>query len=169
MVRPMLQERLAADPGRAIDDVAREEGVTARAVIEALPEAMRYFGEGGFFADAMEAIGRWGEVTLVLHATDGNRQAVGPVPEARIARGLYNLSSRLGSAGAVQSEICAGIAFVERPVSGQPSASVVFLDAAGAIMFEVHVAHDAQGALQKEQHAAFRALREAIVAEHIDD
>ena len=31
-----------------------------RAVLEALPEGMRHFGDGGFFADTMKAIARWG-------------------------------------------------------------------------------------------------------------
>jgi len=166
---PTLQERLAADPGIAIETIAAEEGVTARAVLEALPQGMRYFGEGGFFADAMKAIARWGDVTLVVHTSEGLLEITGPVPEGKLGRGHFNLSSRLGLHGLVRADRCGGIAFVERPYMGKASAFVAFLDADGGITFRVFVGRDAEGALQKDQLAAFRALREAVVAEHIDD
>ena len=164
-----LQARLAADPGAVIETVAAEEGVTARAVIDALPEPMRYFGEGSFFADAMRAIARWGDVTLVVPTAEGILEVTGPVPEGKVARGHFNLSSRIGRHGQMRSELCGGMAFVERPFLGQASAFVAFLNVEGGIMFEVFVGRDADGGLHKEQLAAFRALREAVVAEHIDD
>jgi putative heme utilization carrier protein HutX len=169
MAVPSLRERLAADPGADIETVAAEEGVTARAVIESLPEPMRYFGDSAFFADAMKAIARWGDVTLIVHTADGIFEVTGPVPEGKIARGYFNLSSRIGLHGHIRSERCGGIAFVERPVMGKPSACVAFLNVEGGIIFKVFVGRDADDALQKEQLAAFKALREAIVAEHIDD
>jgi putative heme iron utilization protein len=46
---------------------------------------------------------------------------------------------------------------------------VVFLDPDGGILFEVFVARRPDGTLHREQLAAFKALREAVVAEHIDD
>jgi putative heme utilization carrier protein HutX len=166
---PTLKERLAADPGGAVEAIAAEEGLPARAVLEALPEGICHIGDGGFFADAMKAIARWGDVTLSVHTPDGVVETTGTVPEARLARGHFNLSSRLGPRGRIRAERCGGIAFVERAVMGQATAFVAFLDADGGIMFKVSVGRDAQGALQKEQLAAFRALREAVVAEHIDD
>jgi putative heme utilization carrier protein HutX len=169
MARVRLRERLAANPGAVIVTMAAEEGISARAVIEALPEAMRHFGDGGFFADAIKAISRWGDVTLVVYTADGPVEVTGPVPEEKIARGTFNLSSRIGPHDHIRPERCGGIAFVERPFIGAPSAFVAFLDVDGGIMFEVFVGRDAAGALRTEQLAAFRALREAVVAEHIDD
>lgn len=166
---PTLRERLAADPGAVIETVAAEEGVTPRAVIEALPEGMRYFAEGAFFADAMRAIARWGDVTLIIHTADGIFEITGPVPEGKITSGFFNLSARTGLHGHLRNERCGGIAFVERPFMGKPTAFVAFLNVEGGIMFKVFVRRDATGALQKEQLAAFKALREAVVAEHIDD
>ncbi|MCW5718856.1 MAG: heme utilization cystosolic carrier protein HutX [Bauldia sp.] len=168
-MRPTLAERLAADPGAVIETVAAEEGVTARAVLEALPAGMRYFGEGGFFADAMAAIARWGDVTLIIHTPDGIFEITGCVPEGKITRGYFNLDARKGLHGHLRNGRCGGIAFVERPFMGKPSAFVAFLNVDGGIMFKVFVSRDATGALQKEQLAAFKALREAVVAEHIDD
>jgi len=166
---PTLQERLAADPGAVIETIAAEESVPVRAVLEALPEGMRHFGDGGFFADAMKAIARWGDVTLIVHTPDGVFEITGPVPEGKLARGYFNLSSRIGVHGQIRAERCGSIAFVERPFVGKPSAFVAFLDLDGGIMFMVSIGRDADGALHKEQLAAFRALREAVVAEHIDD
>jgi len=45
---------LAADPGAVVETVAKEHGVTARAVVEALPAAMRRFAPATAFADAMK-------------------------------------------------------------------------------------------------------------------
>ena len=41
--RPDLAGILAADPGAVIETVAKDHGVTAREVVEALPAAMRRF------------------------------------------------------------------------------------------------------------------------------
>ncbi|MCC6735856.1 MAG: heme utilization cystosolic carrier protein HutX [Bauldia sp.] len=169
MARTSLRERLAADPDAAIEAVAAEAGVSVRAVIEALPEGTRHFGDGGFFADAMKAISRWGDVPVAVHTADGVVEIAGPVPEGRLPGGAFNLSSRLGVHGHIRPERCGGIAFVERPSMGKASAFVAFLDVDGGIMFKVLVGRDAAGALQPEQLKAFRALREAVVAEHIDD
>jgi len=54
---------------RVVETVAKEHGVTARAVVEALPAAMRRFAPATAFADAMKDVATWGEVTLIVHTT----------------------------------------------------------------------------------------------------
>ncbi|MGV8840533.1 MAG: heme utilization cystosolic carrier protein HutX [Bauldia sp.] len=160
-----LRGRMASEPGAVIETIAAQEGVTPRAVIEALPEGMRRFGNGGFFADAMAAISRWGEVTLIVHTADGIFEITGAIPEGKVSRGYFNLMSRTGLHGHLRHDRCGGIAFVERPFMGKDSAFVAFLNVDGGIMFKVFVGRDAGGALQPEQLAAFQTLREAVVPE----
>jgi len=64
-----LKAYMAQNPGAVIEDVARERKVTPRAVIEALPAEMLRIGPGNAFAEAMQDIAQWGEVTLILHTT----------------------------------------------------------------------------------------------------
>ena len=164
-----LKKHMTENPGGVIEDVAREKNVTARAVIEALPDEMRSFAPGSAFVSAMQDIATWGEVTLIIHTEDGIFEVTEPVGGGEIGRGYYNIMKPKGMHGHLRHERCGGIAFVERPVMGKPSACVAFLNVEGGIMLKVFVGRDANGALQKEQLAAFKALREAIVAEHIDD
>jgi putative heme iron utilization protein len=78
--KPDLVAILAADPGAVIETVAREHGVTARGVVEALPAAMRHFGPASAFSDAMTDIATWGEVTLIVHTDDGIMEFTGTIP-----------------------------------------------------------------------------------------
>lgn len=66
-----LKKHMAENPGGVIEDVARERNVTARAVIEALPDEMRSFAPSSAFVPAMQDIATWGEVTLIIHTEDG--------------------------------------------------------------------------------------------------
>ncbi len=70
---------MAENPGAVIEDVAHAKNVTARAVIEALPDAMRSFAPGSSFVDAMQEIATWGEVTLIIHTADGIFEVTEPV------------------------------------------------------------------------------------------
>lgn len=158
-----LRTRLAEDPGAVIETVAREEGVTARIVLEALPEPMRQFTGGEFFVKVMEDVARWGDVTMIVHTDDGIFEFSGPVPAGKESRGTYNLGGRTGLHGHLRPERCHGIAFVERPFMGRPSAFVAFLNPEGGIMFKIFVGRTAKGDLRSEQLAAFRALAETVV------
>lgn len=158
-----LRARLADDPGAVIETVAREAGVTPREALEALPEAMRQFAGGEFFVKVMEDIARWGEVTTIVHTEDGIFEFTGPMPSGKEGRGYYNLGARSGLHGHLRPERCHGIAFVERPFMGRPSAFVAFLNPEGGIMFKVFVGRTGKGDLRPEQLNAFRALAETVV------
>lgn len=160
-----LSERMAADPGLVFETVARDEGVTCRAVVEALPEKMRQFAEGGFFEDVMKDLTRWGDVTFIVHTEDGIFEFSGPIPKGKIAQGYFNLSGRSGLHGHLRHDRCAGIAFVERPFMSRNSAVIVFFNSDGGIMFKVFVGRNEKGELKEEQLLAFRALAEAATPE----
>jgi putative heme utilization carrier protein HutX len=160
--KPDLASALAADPGVVIETVAKDYGVTSRAVVEALPESLRHFAPGSAFAEAMKNIAGWGEVTLIVHTDDGIMEFTGAIPPGEIARGYFNLMGRTGFHGHLRHERCAGLAFVERPFMGRLSAAVLFLNTDGGIMFKVFVGRDEQRELLSDQLEKFRALRQRL-------
>ena len=134
-VKPDLASVLAADPGAVVEAIAKEHGVTPRAVVEALPAGMCKFGPASAFGDAMKDIATWGEVTLIVHTDDGIMEFTGPVPPGEVGRGYFNLIGRTGFHGHLRHERCAGLCFMERPFMGRLSASVLFFNVDGGIMF----------------------------------
>jgi putative heme utilization carrier protein HutX len=159
---PDLVRIMAADPGALFETVAKEHGVTVRAVVEALPEGMRRFAPGSAFVDAIADIATWGEVTLIIHSDDGVMEFTGPIPRGEIGRGYFNLMGRTGFHGHLRHERCAAIAFVERPFMGRNSVSVLFVNVDGGIMFKVFVGRDEKRELLGDQLTRFRALAERI-------
>jgi putative heme utilization carrier protein HutX len=160
--KPDLATVLAADPGAIIETVAKDHGVTTRAVTEALPAAMRRFAPASAFIDAMKDIATWGEVTLIVHTDDGIMEFTGPIPPGEVGRGYFNLMSRTGFHGHLRHERCAGLAFVERPFMGRLSASILFFNVDGGIMFKVFVGRDEKRELLADQLEKFRALGERL-------
>jgi putative heme utilization carrier protein HutX len=160
-----LKAYMADNPGAVIEDVARQRWVTARKVIEAMPAGMRRLGPGGEFASVMQDVGQWGEVTLIVHTDDGIFEFTGGIPPGEVGRGYFNLTQPKGLHGHLRHERCGGIAFVERPFMGKPSAFIAFLNVDGGVMFKVFVGRDETRALRADQLARFRALADRIAPE----
>src|SRR5882724_10738771 len=157
-----LKTHMAENPGAVIEDVARQRKVTPRAVIEALPPEMFRIGAGGEFASAMQDIAEWGEVTLIVYTDDAIFEFTGAVPAGEIGRGYFNLMQPKGLHGHLRHELCAAIAFVERPFMGKSSAFIAFINVEGGIMFKVFVGRDETRALRGDQLQRFQALAERI-------
>lgn len=155
---PNLRAALAADPSVVIETFAAENDATPRQVVEAFPDDMRRFTRADAFVDVMSEIATWGEVTVIVHTEDGIMEFTGPVPQGEVARGYYNLSARTGLHSHLRHERCAGIAFMERPFFGRLSASILFFNGDGGIMFKVFVGRDERRELLADQLAAFRVL-----------
>lgn len=162
--RQDLVSLLAADPGAVVEEVAHAQGATAREVVEALPAQMRRFAPGTAFIEAMKDIGEWGDVTLIVHTADGIMEFGGPVPAGEVGRGYYNVPGSKGFHGHLRHERCAGIAFVERPFMGRLSASALFLNTDGGIMFKVFVGRDEKRELKADQLERFRKLADRLCA-----
>jgi putative heme utilization carrier protein HutX len=158
-----LASYLRNNPGAVIEDVARERAVTPRAVLEALPaEMVRIGGGADAFVTAMQDIAGWGEVTLIIHTEDGIFEITAPVSEGQIGHGYFNLMNPKGLHGHLRHARCGGVAFVERPFMGKPSAFVAFLNVDGGVMFKVFVGRDESRALKTDQLKRFRALARTI-------
>jgi putative heme utilization carrier protein HutX len=160
-----LRVWLSANSGAVIEDVARDFGVTPRAVLAALPEGLVRFAPGTAFVAAMTDIAEWGEVTLIVHSADGIFEFGGAVPPGEIGRGYYNLAGASGLHGHLRAERCGGLAFVTRAFMNRPSAFVAFLNIDGGIMFKVFVGRGADRALRPDQLARFHALAERLSGE----
>jgi putative heme utilization carrier protein HutX len=159
-----LKAHMAQNPGAVIEDVARERKVTPRAVIEALPPEMLRIGPGNAFAEAMQDIAQWGEVTLIVHTDDAIFEFTGAIPAGEIGRGYFNLMQPKGLHGHLRHERCDAIAFVERSFMGKSSAFIAFLNVDGGIMFKVFVGRDEARALRPDQLERFNALAGKIAA-----
>ncbi|MBN9582713.1 MAG: heme utilization cystosolic carrier protein HutX [Afipia sp.] len=157
-----LRKHMADNPGGVIEDVVRENSVSAREVIEALPDDMRRFAPGSAFVPAMQDIATWGEVTLIVHTDDGIFEVTEPVGGGEVGRGYYNIMKPKGLHGHLRHERCGSIAFVERPFMGKSSAFVAFLNVDGGVMFKVFVGRDETRALKADQLEKFRALAMAL-------
>src|SRR5258705_11631006 len=75
-----LRAHMAQNPGAVIEDVSRERKLSPRAVIEALPPEMVRIGRGDAFAEAMQDVAQWGEVTLIVHTDDAIFEFTGEIP-----------------------------------------------------------------------------------------
>jgi len=157
-----LRETLAAEPGVIIEKVAKDHGVTLRAVVDALPAEMRKFAPGEAFIDVMGEVAKWGDVTVIIHTEDGVMEFSGLVPEGKVGQGYYNLGGSKGFHGHLRHDRCAGVGFIERPFFGRPSASILFFNLEGGVMFKVFVGRDEQRNLKDDQLAAFRAIANKV-------
>ena len=159
-----LESVLAENPGAIVEEVAREHRVTTREVVTALPKAMRKFVTGSAFIDVMKDVGSWGDVTLIIHTDDGIMEFGGPVPAGEVGRGYYNVPGSKGFHGHLRHERCAGLAFVERPFMNKLSASILFFNIDGGIMFKIFVGRDEKRELKADQMEKFRGLAERLGA-----
>ncbi len=156
----LLRQQLAADPGGILEAVAARAGVSLRAVIACLPEAMRSFAAGAHAEAAMADIADWGEVTMLVHTEDLVLECKGPVPRGSFGRGYFNLGGGSPIGGHIRLDRCAEIAFVRRPFMGSgDSCAAIFLNGDGGAMFKIFVGRDAARALRADQVERFSALR----------
>lgn len=157
-----LADHLAKHPDVIVEHFAREAGVTPREVVHALPEPNRRFADGAHFVDVMTDVARWGDVTLIVHTDDGIMEFGGPIPAGQVSRGYYNIPGTSGFHGHIRHERCAEIAFVERPFMGRNSASILFFNRDGTIMFKIFVGRDANRELKQDQLQSFRLLVQTL-------
>jgi putative heme utilization carrier protein HutX len=157
-----LAAALTAEPGAVFETVARDHNATLRQTVEALPDAMRRFAPAAGFVEVMGEVATWGDITLIVHSDDGVMEFTGPIPAGTVGHGYYNLAGRTGFHGHLKHERCAGIAFVERPFFGRPSASILFFNLDGGVMFKIFVGRDEKRELLANQLAAFRAMADRL-------
>ena len=157
-----LRRLMQTQPETLFERAAQETGLTCRAAVEALPEAMRRIAPGTAFIEAMDDMTTWGDVTFIVHSDDGIFEISGPVPAGKVGGNYFNLSGPMALHGHLRHERCAAIAFVERSFMGRASASVLFINVDGGFMFKVFVGRDENRALKDDQLLRFRELADRL-------
>ena len=157
-----LRSLMASDPGAIVEKVAKERGASLREVVEAIPSEMRRFAPGAAFVEVLGEVATWGDVTLIIHTDDGVMEFTGPIPGGKLGHGYFNLEGRTGFHGHLRHDRCSGIAFVERPLFGRLSASILFFNVDDEIMFKIFVGRDEKRELRSEQLAAFRSIADRL-------
>lgn len=161
-----LQARLAANPGVVLEGLAEAHGCAVAQLIECLPEGMWRKIPGGHFIDVMGEVAAWGTpVTVIVHTADVIMEFTGPLPVGEVGHGFFNL---MGASlhGHLRHQNCGAIYAVERPFMNKDTASLMFCNQNGGVMFKVFLGRDENGALRAEQIEALRAMaaRWAITA-----
>src|SRR5258705_13167818 len=101
-----LRAHMAQNPGAVIEDVSRERKLSPRAVIEALPPEMVRIGRGDAFAEAMQDVAQWGEVTLIVHTDDAIFEFTGEIPAGGSDRGCFYLMRPKGMHAQLPRDPC---------------------------------------------------------------
>jgi putative heme utilization carrier protein HutX len=164
--RAALSERLAANPGLVLEELARTFACPLQSAIECLPPQMRERMDGQHFVAVMQEVARWATpVTVIMHTRDAIVEVTGPLPAGEVGHGFYNIAGTTGLHGHFQHRNCAAIWRIERPFMGKDTASLWFCNRDGEVMFKIFVGRDEGGALRAEQLAALRALPARLSAE----
>ena len=155
-MNPTLTEFMQTNPDGTLENIATRYAVPLLAVIEALPVKTVVSSEK--FDAIWDEMTGWGEVTTLVNNPDIILECHGPLPSGYHGHGYFNLRGKTGLSGHIKASHCQQIAFVERDFMGTPTASVIFLNAAGEAMLKVFVGRDSHYQLQPEQVTAFRQL-----------
>ena len=162
--RSALQERLARNPGIILETLAEAGEATLAELIECLPAGCWHKMAGERMTDVLQQVAGWGEVTTIIHTADGIFEIGGAFPAGESGHGFYNLKNTGGLHGHLRPERCAAVYAVERPFMNKATASLLFANHAGGIMFKIFVGRDAEGQLRADQLAALRALPARMAA-----
>lgn len=161
--RPTLAEALTRNPTAALEDIAREAGVTPLAVLEALPAGEVTHLPGDLMVTVLDEIAHWGEITFIVNTGPVILEAKAPMQGGTLAHGMYNLKGKPIS-GHLRADACARVAFVRRKLFSMETRSVQFYGHDGACLFKIYLGRDAQRQLIPEQMAAFDALETRLMA-----
>lgn len=153
-----IAEHLVRHPDVIVEQFAGERGVSPHEVVRALPQELRRFADGTHFVEVMSDLAQWGEVTLIIHTDDGIMEFGGVIPVGQVSRGYYNIPGTAGFHGHLRHERCSEIAFLERPFMGRHTASILFFNREGNIMFKIFVGRDEKRELKAGQLERFRSL-----------
>ncbi|MGL6070683.1 heme utilization cystosolic carrier protein HutX [Craterilacuibacter sp.] len=153
-----LKARLLRNPGVVLENLAETNALSAAEVIECLPDTMWKKLDGSRCISVLQALPALGELTVIIHTGDGIFEFGGRFPEGETGHGFYNLHGKSGLHGHLRATRCQAIYLVERPFMGRDTASLLFTNLDGGIMFKVFAGRDAEGALNQAQLDALRAL-----------
>lgn len=144
--------------GVAIETQAAERNIRPRTLVEELPRDAVNVVPARRLVEILQAMTDWGPVSIPLSTGDGIIEFHTALPPGEVRNGFFYWNKDAPLRGRLRIDHCEGIAFVERPFLGRPSAAVLFFDRRGGIMFKVFLSRDDDYQLDHGQLTAFRAL-----------
>lgn len=155
-----LAEYLQTEPDGTLEAVAKQYNVTLLEVIKHLPQFTLASGE--HFDLVWDSVCQWGKVTTIVHTQDIIAEFPGELPTGFHRHGFFNLRGKKGFTGHIKAENCTHIALVERKFMGTDTASILFLNGSGDVMFKIFVGRDEHRQLDTKQMVAYRELAETL-------
>ena len=161
-----IKERLAKNPGMILESLQDGSALSMDQIIEVLPEAMWKRIDGQHFTDVLQKISAIGSVMTMMHTADVILEFKGPFPAGEFSHGFYNLKGeKVGLHGHLRPNRCKSIYFVERPFMKRTTASIVFINPEGNVMFKIFLGRDESGEICTKQLEVFRALAQLQTTE----
>lgn len=150
---------LAEKPDAMVESVAKETGLSTRAVLELTPAESRTLIAPEHFEALWRELTSWGTVMFLVHTPDIVLECEGALPVGSFGHGYYNIHGDSPIGGHIKASNCAAIYVVDRQLTSRRVCSVQFFNGEGEIMFKIFVRRDAQRALLTEQLALFERLK----------
>lgn len=150
---------LAEKPDSMVESVAKETGLSTRAVLELTPAEGRTLIAPERFEALWQELASWGTVMFLVHTPDIVLECEGTLPVGSFGHGYYNIHGDSPIGGHVKASNCAAIYVVDRQLTSRRVCSVQFFNGEGEVMFKVFVRRDAQRALLPDQLERFEALK----------
>lgn len=163
MTQDAIRAAIAENPTGALEDIAARAGATPLQVLDALPEGEVVSLPGSLFAEVMEDITNWGEITFIVNTPNIIFEVKAPLGHGKIGHGMFNLHDK-AIGGHIHYQKCQRIAFVRRKFFGMDTASVQFYAEDGGCMFKIYLGRDEDRALKPRQIAAMDALQQRLLA-----
>ncbi len=154
---------LAAKPDAMVESVAREAGLSTRAVLELTPAAGRTLIAAEHFEALWRELATWGTVLFLVHTPDIVLECEGSLPVGSFGHGYYNIHGDSPIGGHIKADNCVAIYLVDRQLPSRRVCSVQFFNGAGEVMFKVFVRRDAKRELLPDQLTGFEALKTKFV------
>ncbi len=162
MTADAIRAAIAGNPTGALEDIAAKAGTTPLAVLDALPEGEVVSVPGERFAEVMEDITNWGEITFIVNTPNIIFEVRAPLGQGKIGHNMFNLHDK-AIGGHIHYQKCERIAFVRRKFFNTDTASVQFYAKDGSCMFKIYLGRDETRALKADQIAAMDALQARLL------
>ena len=150
---------LAEKPDSMVESVAKETGLSTRAVLELMPAEGRTLVAPEHFEALWQELASWGTVMFLVHTPDIVLECEGALPIGSFGHGYYNIHGDSPIGGHIKASNCAAIYVVDRQLTSRRVCSVQFFNGEGEVMFKVFIRRDAQRALLPDQLERFEALK----------
>jgi putative heme utilization carrier protein HutX len=156
----LIRRDLAEKPDGVLETIAEARGVALQAVLDCLPDEAARRVPGSLFEEIWRDLTTWGDITFVVHTSDGVFECKGSVPPGTLGRGYFNIHGDTPIGGHLRAERCRFIYFIDRLFFGKRSCSVQFVNEEGGVMFKIFVGRNEDRTLKADQLVRFEALRE---------